>query len=279
MLKNYLTICVRNIRKRKFFAAINLLGMAAGLTSCLLIALYIIDEFSYDRFHTNADRIYQVGLHNKFGDTDVRSVSICPPLADAMTSEIPEVESALRLRNGGKPVIRYEEKVLIEDKVFFTESNFFDFFSFKLISGDTKTALKEPNTVVLTEKTARKLFGDENPLEKLILIDDGEGKLAAYKVTGVAADCPGNSHFKFNILLSAGQDDYFKYNAWLNGGVFTYFLLRENTSASAVEKKLEHLVSKYVAPELKNFLGNNLEQFRNAVGFIDIIQRKSQTFI
>ena len=83
MLKNYLTITLRNIRKRKFFAGINILGMTAGTTACLLIALYIIDEFSYDRFHANADRIYQVGLHNTFGEGDKRSVSVCPPLADA----------------------------------------------------------------------------------------------------------------------------------------------------------------------------------------------------
>ena len=266
MFKNYFTIAIRNILKRNFFTSINILGMTMGITACLLIALYVIDEFSYDSFHANSDRIYQVGRHNKFGEIDVRSASTCPPLADAMMSEITEVESVLRLRSGGEPVVRYEGKVFIEDKVFFTESNFFDFFSFKLISGNTKTALKEPNTVVLAEKTARKLFGDENPLEKLIIIDDGEEKKIAYKVTGVAADCPGNSHFKFNILLSAGQDDYFKYNAWLNSGVFTYFLLRENTSVSQVEKKLEHLVSKYVGPELSKFLGNKYDQFRNAGG-------------
>jgi putative ABC transport system permease protein len=265
MLKNYLTICIRNIVKRKFFASINILGMTVGITACLLIALYVIDEFSYDRFHANSDRIYQMGLHKKIGTQDERSASTCPPLADAMMSEIPEVESVLRLRSGGKPVIRYDEKVFTEDKVFFTESNFFEFFSFKLVLGDTKTALKEPNTVVLTEKTARKLFSDENPLEKLVIIDVGAEKIV-YKVTGVAADCPGNSHFKFNVLLSAGQDDYFKYNAWLNSGVFTYFLLREKTSSSVVEKKLEHLVSKYVAPELKNFLETNQKQFRSEGG-------------
>lgn len=266
MLRNYLTICIRTIRKRKLFASINIFGMTAGITTCLLIALYVNDEFSYDRFHVNADRIYQVGLHRKIGTIEERSVSICPPLADAMSSEIPEVESALRMRNGGAPVIRYEEKVLIEDNVFFTERNFFDFFSFKLISGDTKTVLKEPNSVVLTEKTAHKLFGDENPLEKLITLDEG-GEKIAYKVTGVAADCPGNSHFEFNMLLTADhRDDYFKYNAWLNGGVFTYFLLRENASSPVVEKKLEYLVSKYVAPELNKFLGSNHEQFRNAGG-------------
>src|SRR5688572_704218 len=180
MLKNYFTIALRNILKRKFFASINILGMTIGITACLLIALYVIDEFSYDRFHSNADRIYQVGQHKKIGTQDLRSVSTCPPLADAMITEIPEVESALRMTSGGKPVIRYGEKMFKVDKAFITESNFFDFFSFKLISGNAKFALKEPNSVVLTETTARKCFGDENPLGKLITIDQGPEDKVTY---------------------------------------------------------------------------------------------------
>lgn len=266
MLKNYFTVSIRNIRKRKVFAGINLLGMTAGITACLLIALYVIDEFSYDRFHTNADRIYQVGRDNKFGGRDVRSTSVCPPLADAMLSEMPEVESTFRMHRWGKPILRYGEKSFTEDKVFFAESNFFDFFSFRLISGNAQTALKEPNSMVLTEKTARKYFGDENPLEKLILMGEGEDKVP-YKITGVAADCPNNSHFSFDVLLSdAGPDSYFKLNAWLNSGVFTYFLLRKNTSVSAVEKKLENIVEKYVAPEVQKFLGISLDQFSKTGG-------------
>lgn len=243
-----------------------MLGMTAGITACLLIALYVIDEFSYDHFHADADRIYQVGLHKKFGEQDVRSASICPPLADAMMAEIPEVESTLRLNRWGKPILRYGEKVFTEDKVFFTESNFFEFFSFRLISGNAKTALEEPNSVVLTEKIAHKYFGDENPLDKLILIGEGVDK-ARYKITGIAADSPGNSHFKFNVLLSAaGPDNYFNVNAWLNSGVFTYFLLRKNTSVSDVHKKFEDIVTKYVAPDLQHFLGNSLDQFHKSGG-------------
>jgi putative ABC transport system permease protein len=266
MFKNYFTIFIRNILKRKFFASINILGMTAGITACLLIALYVIDEFSYDRFHANADRIYQVGLHQKYGARDVRSVSICPPLADAMMSEMPEVESTLRMQRWGKAILLYEDKSFTEDKVFFVESNFFDFFSFKLISGNTKTALKEPNSIVLTEKTARKYFGDENPLEKLVLMGEGEDKVP-YKVTGVAADCPSNSHFRFDVLLSdVGPDSYFNQDYWLNSGVFTYFLLRESTSVSDVEKKFENIVTKHVAPGLQEFLGSSQDQFHKTGG-------------
>ncbi|MEZ4990853.1 MAG: ABC transporter permease [Saprospiraceae bacterium] len=264
MLKNYFTIAIRNILRRKLFAGINILGMTVGITACLLIALYVIDEFSYDRFHVNADRIYQVGLHKKIGTQDERSASTCPPLADAMISEIPEVESTLRMNPWSKLDLHYGDQAFSVDKVFFTESNFFEFFSFKLISGKPETVLSEPNTVVLTEKTARKLFGDEDPLEKLIVIN--QGSKVTYRVTGVAADSPGNSHFKFNVLLSAGADSYFKVNRWLNSGVFTYFLLREDASVAEVEKKLDNLVAKYAAPELQNLLGNSLEQIRKAGG-------------
>lgn len=273
MLKNYFTIAIRNIRKRKVFATINVLGMTAGITACLLITLYIIHEFSYDSFHVNADRIYQVGLHNKFSDRDLRSVSTCPPLAGAMRAEIPEVESALRMTRGGKPVFRYGDKAFTDDKVLITESNFFDFFSFKLISGNSKLVLKEPNSAVLTETIARKLFGDENPLDKLITIDGGVGR-ETYKVTGVAADCPNNSHFSFNVLLTQGEDSYFKVDAWLNSGVYNYFLLKEGASVSDVEKKLDGLVVKHVAPELQHFLGNSLDEFRKAGGVYEYYTTK-----
>jgi putative ABC transport system permease protein len=239
--------------------------MTAGITACFFIALYVIDEFSYDRFHANADRIYQVGLHQKIGVQDMRTAWTCPPMAPVLLSEIPEVESVLRLTSGGKPVLRYGEKVFTEDKVFYTDSNFFDFFSFKLLAGNPKTALKESNSVVLTEKTARKYFGDVNALDKLIIIREGEEKIT-YKVTGIAADCPGNSHFSFNVLMSAEPFGYFQVNAWLNGGIYTYFLLKEHTSVSDVGNKLDRIVEKHVAPELQQYLGYSLDQLRKTGG-------------
>ncbi|MBX7126203.1 MAG: ABC transporter permease [Cyclobacteriaceae bacterium] len=265
MLKDYWTIFLRTILRRKLFASIHVVGMAAGLVACFFIALYVLDEYSYDRFHAHADRIYQIGLHSKLGELDVRRASVAPPLADAMLAEIPEVEATLRLNQWLKVVMRFGDKVVIEDKVLFTESNFFEFFSYKLVAGNPATVLKEPNTVVLTETTARKLFGDESPLDKLIVIGDGPDKVS-YKVTGVAADCPGNSHLQFKVLLSPGPDSYFKLKEWLNSGVYTYALLRQGASIAVVEKKLEGIVTRHVAPKLQQFLGNTLEQVRAAGG-------------
>ncbi len=155
------------------------------------------------------------------------------------------------------------KKVFAEERVFSTDSNFFKFFSFPLIAGDPTTALKEPNTLVLTEKMAKKYFGDENPLEKLLVIGNDK---KTFKVTGVAANCPSNSHFIFNVLISAASDNDLKQNVWLNNGMFTYFTLRENTSVKTVEAKFENLVVKYVGPEVQQFMGTSLKQFREAGG-------------
>lgn len=263
MLKNYFTIGIRNILKHKFFSAINILGMTIGITSCLFISLYVINEFSYDRFHANADRIYQVGLHGKIGGQDVRVTNTCPPMAAALVADIPEVESAIRLNSWGRPTLRNGETAFDEEKVFSADSNFFQFFSFKLIAGNPATALKEPNTVVLTKKIAKKYFGTESPLEKTIIIGNDK---KMYKITGVAEDCPDNSHFIFNVLVSAASDDDLKQNVWLNNGMFTYFTLRRNTNVAAVESKFENLVEKYIGPEIEKFMGTSLKQFREAGG-------------
>lgn len=145
MFKNYFNVAVRNILKYKFFSAINILGMTIGVAACLLIILYVTDELSYDRFHTNADRIYQVGLAAKIAGQDIRVANTCPPMAAAMVAEIPEIESATRVAPFfGRPAVKYDDKVLTEEKVFYADSNFFEFFSFVLKEGEIKEALKDP---------------------------------------------------------------------------------------------------------------------------------------
>ncbi|MBS1487536.1 MAG: ABC transporter permease [Bacteroidetes bacterium] len=264
MLKNYFNIAIRNILKRKFFAGINILGMTIGITTCLLISLYIIHEFSYDQFHAHADRIYQMDLHGKVGGQDIHTTTTCPPMAAALVTDIPEVESSLRIDELSRPTFRNGNLIFLEDKVFHVDSNFFSFFSFKLLSGNPSTALKDPNSIVLTEKLAKKYFGNENPLEKILSIGNDK---KAFKVTGVAADCPGNSHFIFNALISASSSPYLKKSQeWLSNSLYTYFTLRPHANITDVEKKFEGLVVKYVGPEVQRFMGTSLEDFRKAGG-------------
>jgi putative ABC transport system permease protein len=264
MLRNYFNVAIRNILKHKFFSAINILGMTIGVTACLLIILYVSDELSYDRFHVNAERIYQVGLHGKIAGQDIRTANTCPPLAEAMVAEIPEVEAATRIVPAfGRPAIKYQELVLAEEKIYYADSNFFEFFSFRLLQGDVKTALKEPNSVVVTKAMAKKYFGTENPLGKLLVIGD-ENK--TFKVTGLAANPPHNSHFRFNMLISAASSDNLKRGIWLNNFMFTYFQLRPNVSVSTVDQKYMALVEKYVGPEIEKFMQTTLKQLREQSG-------------
>ena len=257
MLKNYFKLAFRNILKYKFFSAINILGMSIGIAACLLILLYVTDELSYDRFHANADRIYQVGLHAKIGDQDINTGNTCPPMAETLVKEVPGVEEATRIASfWGAPTLKYEEKVFTEDKIFHADSNFFNFFSYKLIEGDPNTALEEPNTLVLTESIAKKYFGNAPALGKLLTV----GGTQAYKVTGISADAPTNSHFSYNVLLSAASAEQMQRTAWLNNFLYTYFILDENTPVEAVEAKFPALIIKYVGPEVEKFMGVTMDQ-------------------
>jgi putative ABC transport system permease protein len=264
MIRNYFKVALRNILKHKFFSAINIFGMTIGITSCLLIILFVADELSYDKFHANADRIYQVGLHGKIGDQDIRTANTCPPMAASLVADIPEVEAATRVAPMfGRPTVKYLDKVFSEEKVFFVDSNFFQFFSFKLLVGDPVTALKEPNTLVVTESMAKKYFGGDDPMGKLLVVGNDN---KSYKVTGVAGDSPGNSHFGYNILVSAASADYLKSTEWLNNFMFNYFLLRKNGSLKAVENKFGYLVDKYVGPEVERFMQISLKEMRKQGG-------------
>jgi putative ABC transport system permease protein len=258
MFKNYLTIAIRNISKHKFFSAINILGMTAGITASLLIILWVLDELSYDQFHKDADRIYQVGLHGKIGGQDIRTATTCPPMAAALVSEFPEVEAATRITlYFSAPVIRFDDQAFTQKSVIFADSNFFEFFSFRLLQGDPKTALIEPNSVVLTRTTAEKYFGKEEALGKVISIDDPN---AIYKITGVTADPPSNSHFDFEMLISSASNPRLKENIWLNNWMYNYFRLKPGTNVKTVEEKFPELVVKFIGPEMEKMMGLSLKE-------------------
>lgn len=266
MFINYLKVAFRNILKHKFFSFINILGMTIGVTACLLIALYVSDELSYDRFHNRADQIYQVGLHAKIGGQDIMTSTTCPPMADAFAREISGVEQTTRIAPlWGSGVVKYEPNNLMftEDLLFYADSNFFNFFSFQLIEGDPKKVLLEPNSVVLTRRMAQKYFGAEPALGKLLSIGGHE---KTYKVTGVSEDCPTNSHFRYTMLVSSASSEHLKSTQWLNNYLHTYIMLNDGASLSAVESKFTDLVEKYVGPEIERFMGGTIEQMKQQGG-------------
>ena len=264
MIRNYFLIAFRNIVKQKFYSFINILGLTIGIAASLFIILYVTDEWSYDRFHKNIERMYRVGLNGKLAGQEVHVVSTPPPLASAMVNEVPGVEQALRLWQWGDVVIRYEDKVFTEDLIFHTDSNFFKVFSFELLEGDPETALKEPNSMVITESIAKKFFGDGEKLGQIITFSNDN---KAMKVTGVIEDPPHNSHFKYNYLISFSSNDFGKSDQWISNSLHTYFILEEGAKLDNIQLALNNnLIPKYVGPALQQFLGISLEQFMEQDG-------------
>ena len=265
MIKNYFKIAVRNILKHKFFSAINIIGLVIGMACCLLIFIYVQDELSYDRFHRDHENMYRVALHGRISGQEILTSNSSLPVGPTMKAEIPGVEEVFRLMPAGRTgmTIRNEDKSFTEEKMFYSDSNFFSFFSFKLIQGNPKSALKGPNSIVITRSLARKYFGSEDVLGKTLQV--GDNKIAC-KVTGIAEEAPSNSHFHFDAIISflTVEKDYF--TGWTGNSINTYIRKTSGTRVEDINAKLEDIVAKYVGEELKQGLGISYDQFRKQGG-------------
>jgi putative ABC transport system permease protein len=263
MLQNYLKIALRNILKHKFYSALNISGLALGLASCFLIGLYVLDEVTFDKFHTDHQNIYSVALHGRIGGQELYTSSSCPPLSAAMVQGIPGIEEATRLRRYGNVVMKFDDKAFTETEAFFADSNFFEFFSFRLIEGDPRQVLKEPNTLVMTPKAAQRYFGNEQAIGKIVTVGNDN---RAYKVSGITEEAPGNSSIKYEVLFSAISDENMKSLYWTNNGLNTYVRKNPNTTVASVDEKLKQFVKEHVGPELQQGFGVSFEEFEKNGG-------------
>lgn len=259
MIKNYLKIAWRNLRRNRIFSAINISGLAIGLASCMLISLYVIDELSFDRFNEHSDRIVRVFFQANMQGGDIKESHVMPPTAAALKNDYPEIVEATRLRQGGTPLILLNNKIYNSEKLAFVDSNFFRVFTMPFIQGSPQKALLEPNTVVISEATAIKYFGNTNALGKIITLKDWN---ATYRVTGVMRDIPANSHFHFDMLGAMATVDDAKSTSWMTSEYFTYLLLQEGYDYQKLEAKLPQTVEKYMSPQLKKSMGVTLTEFR-----------------
>jgi putative ABC transport system permease protein len=244
MFKNFFKTTWRNLWKNKTSSVINIFGLTIGLTCCLLIALYIQHELSYDDFEKNGDRIARVIMEynfngssssNKGNFTSVRVASV-------FKRTFPEVESAIKMTQMER-VIRYDDKMFDEKKFMYADSTFFDFFSFKLLVGNPYSALEASHQVVLTQSTAKKYFGDENPVGKALRVGNDS---TLYRVTGVVQDCPTNSQIKFDFLASfssLGITPDYETSYW-DANYTTYLLLRDKNSIAQLQAKLPAFMKK-----------------------------------
>ncbi|MBI1770032.1 MAG: ABC transporter permease [Bacteroidetes bacterium] len=259
MLKNHLTIAFRNLRKQGFYSAINITGLAVGIAACLVIVLYVIDEISYDKFNTNADRIYRLNSEIKFGENHMKMAVSPAPLAQTFLQDYPEVESAVRFRNYGSYLVKPANGTdnIKEQQVIWTDSTFFKIFSIKVLEGNPDKALSLPASVAISKRTAEKYFRNSSALGQMLTLDN---KRTA-KVTAVFEDMPASSHFHFDILISMVGDWPVAKEAqstnFLSNNFNTYFLLKKGTDAKAFEKKFPSFISKHIAPQILAALGND----------------------
>ncbi|MCB0487444.1 MAG: ABC transporter permease [Cyclobacteriaceae bacterium] len=264
MLRNYLKVAVRNILKYKFFSAINILGLSIGMACCLFIFIYVSDELSYDQFHKDADKIYRIGLLGRMAGQEFNTSNSSWPVTNAMQEEITGVESGVRTWHRSAALLfKNGDKIFSEKDFVYADSNFFDFFSFKLLEGDPQTALKEPNTVVLTPAIAKKYFDTIDPLGQIITIGNDE---VAYKVTGIVEPAPGNSHFHYSAIGSFASTKGVLFEGWTGNSLHSYVKLNPNTTVAQVNSRLDELVAKYVSKEVEEGLGISYDDFKKNGG-------------
>ncbi|WKN43462.1 ABC transporter permease [Tunicatimonas pelagia] len=269
MTKNYFKIAYRNLLKNKHFSLINIIGLSISLCASLFLGIFILFELSYDNFHERSDDIYRVGAAMYIdGKEQARVPKNLPPLAAALQSSYPEVESFVRLVPlEGSVAIANEDNqsVFNEKKLFFVDSTFFDIFSFSEVSGELSTALQQPNSIVLTRAMAQKYFGNDEVMGKTLVLKEGNMKVPL-KITGICEDVPTNSHLAFDFLVSIntliplwGEE---RVNEdWGSWTFYTYLLLKPGSSLQKLEEQLASFTEKEIAPRWPaNFAIQNVLQ-------------------
>ncbi|MBU8923277.1 MAG: ABC transporter permease, partial [Bacteroidales bacterium] len=246
MLNNYFKVAVRNILKYKIFSFINIAGLAIGIACSLLIFLFARYELSYDRFHEKGDRIYRLSSRALIGGTSINQTSSSAETFRAYTSEFPEIESGVKFSRFGGVTIKSDGRTLIEPLCMAVDSTYFNIFTQPMIHGDARSALTEPNTVVLTASAAQKYFGRTDVRGELITVGLARnyGDIS-FTVTGVCEDLPENSHFHPTMLLSmASFQAAVDRTGWSWNNFVTYFLLAEGTQAPVLQKKIADYLEK-----------------------------------
>jgi len=263
MFRNFFITAWRNIIKNKAFSIINMLGLSTGLCCFLLILLFVQDELHFDRFNQKADRIYRINSFLRFGGTSLEFPLSSDMMGEVLKKDYPQVEQSTRIySSSGSKQVRKGTIYITEQRVANVDSTFFDVFTFPVVFGSTENALREPNTVVITEFTAKKYFGTPDAVGKVIEVNENGKTL--YKVTAVINDMPENSHFHFDFLFSMKNVDY-KWGNYLSHNFFTYLVLRPGTDYKTFEKNFIQYIDKYVLPQARQFMQvSSMEEFRKA---------------
>jgi putative ABC transport system permease protein len=264
---NMIKIAWRSAVRHKQFTILNLLGLTLGIATCLAIGLYVYDESTYDTFHANGDRIYRINQPMIWGDWNEQFGATGPGITEAIRADIPDFEQVTRIFYVSEQLMRVtiNDKAthFNESKYYAAEDNFFKVFSFPFLKGDPTTALKEANSIVITASTAKRYFGDADPIGKLIEAKSPTGNYTPFTITGVLADIPTQSHLQFDMLASLSSVKEFKDNrsTWIMTIFGTYGLVNEGTDVAALTRKLQALPPKWAGQTTQGVFNQTFEQF------------------
>ena len=264
MFRNYFKTAFRNLLKNKFYTSINVIGLAVGLATCLLILLYVLDELSFDKYNVNADRIYRVNNEIKFGGNYFDLAQGPALMGSTMVREFPQVEQYTRIRWYGSFLVKKGNENMQEGRVGFADSTLFDVFTLPMIAGDPKTALKEYHSLVVTETVAKKYFNSTDVFGKTLRIND----TGNYKITAVIKDIPKQSHFNFDFFVPMIENNGSNDDNWLSENWNTYVLLKKNIDPKLLEPQLNAMMDKYVGPELKSVINQSLDDLKKSGGYV-----------
>jgi putative ABC transport system permease protein len=250
MFKNYFKIAFRNLWKNKSLSSINILGLAIGLAVCLLITLFVIDELSYDKYNINADRIYRVSADFKINGSLFNDRESPAPMAAAMMKDYPQIELATRLKYIGKTLVKKGNQTIVEENTFYGDANMFKVFTLPFISGDPKTALSQPNSLVISEDVAKKYFNSTDVIGKTLHLNNTED----YKITGLIKNTPRQSHLHFNMIKAMSGLDQSRRPEWGAIVFLNYILVKPGITQQDLDGYLKIAIKKYAEPELVQYI-------------------------
>ena len=254
MFKNYLKVAFRSLNKNRTYALINILGLALGLMVTILVFIFVKDETSYDKHWNGSDRMYRTGIKADMMGQKMDAPVSPSPMAQTLRTEFNEVETATRFQNVRQEIlVRHEQNKVYIQKGVRADSTFFNVFDYEFVHGDAKSALNEPNAIVLTEETARKLFGDKNAMGEIVNYDNRRD----YIVKGIVKEPQGHAHFNFDMFIAQNEIQ----NVWMSNNFFTYFRLKENVDLVAFEKEMKANFMKKIEPDVEAFMKITVEEF------------------
>jgi putative ABC transport system permease protein len=249
MIRNYLRVALRHTARNKIYSLINIVGLAIGMACCILIAQYVLYEVGYDDYHVDKDRIFRVAQDGQSQQERRIAAVTSAPMAPALKEDYPQIEYAARIMSAGKPLVKRDEKIFYQDGCWFAENELFKILTIPLLEGDSQTALKRPMTIVISQRIAEKYFGDQHPVGKTLSIQGID-----FEITSLAANCPDNTHFKYEILMSLSTLEALEYSGlkeWFLGNFYSYVKLAPNTDMVNLSDQLKDFAERHVGAELK----------------------------